>query len=328
MSWKFFHIHPLIRKFERQLDGRVWKVFPSSNLSAELTQDISAKTHYAIEGYDSNYPAYASKVRHTFSRLSTFKHKKVDVIIILAKKISREAIMETELGKLQSLILVELYPLNEERVELKVHCSPSLREDPLLLLLTDFLQKIDLKTLMSPSWERWRREITTKPSIQAKSMDLTTIPLISEARAKVLCELGIRTIFNLLSRDPLELSSNEQVKRCDGSFSSEIPLIFKYARSKVERRILVTGVDETFMDVVNSEVYFLDLEYHPDTPIFLYGLMDAVGKVMQIFVEDPTEEKKALEDFLNVINEKKVDLGHIRLQSCRRTCSPEINPEV
>ncbi len=143
---------------------------------------------------------------------------------------------------------------------------------------------------------------------EINSTDLTTIPLINTARAKVLCELGIRTVSELLSRNPSDLSSNERIKKCDGSFSHQIPLIFNYARSKVENRVLVTGVDYTFIDMANHEFNFMDLEYDPDTPIFLYGLMDNSGKATQIFVDDPTEEKNALEEFLNIISKRKIIL--------------------
>jgi len=153
-----------------------------------------------------------------------------------------------------------------------------------------------------------RRPFIKFTNDEDKIKDLLTIPLINRSRARVLYELGIRNVSELLSRNPSDLSSDERVKKCDGAFHLQIPLIFNYAKSKVEGKVLVTGVDNTFMEIVNHESYFMDLEHHPNTPIFLYGLMDNSGKVTQIFVDDPMEEEKALKEFLSIISGGKTIL--------------------
>jgi len=136
--------------------------------------------------------------------------------------------------------------------------------------------------------------------------DLIRIPLISYKRAQVLNELGITTIHDLLSCNPTTLSHHEKIKRCNGSFSKQIPLIMQYARSIAENKIIVTGIDENFKNIDDSKVYFLDLEYDANSfYIFLYGLMDSKRNITQIFVEEPSDEKNALEEFLEELISKR-----------------------
>ena len=142
--------------------------------------------------------------------------------------------------------------------------------------------------------------------LNLRTTDLIRISLISYKRAQALNELGITTIHDLLSCNPTTLSHHEKIKSCNGSFSKQLPLIMQYARSIAENKIIVTGMDENFKNIDDSKVYFLDLEYDANSSyIFLYGLMDSKRNITQIFVEEPSDEKNALEKFLEELISKR-----------------------
>ena len=144
-------------------------------------------------------------------------------------------------------------------------------------------------------------------STAMKMDELTSVPLISYKRASVLRSLGIKTLHDLLSWSPDTLSNQEKIRSCNGSFSKQIPLIMNYARSIVEKRVIVTGINEHFRNISKSQIYFLDLEYDASSSfIFLYGIMNATGHIIQIFVDDPIQEKDALEEFLKIVRKDAI----------------------
>jgi len=304
----------MVRLFERDFIADGWKVHPCSKkgFGAGLIENKVDKVFYVITGSDSeSRPLSLKRIERVRDSFSAYKGKKINMVVFIGRFFSEGARKAVEDGVVRNTALLELGLLRKRpspRLGVKVFAPEALKNDFLILKLKGFLGRLPSKLRIGrrPLRGVARGERGREFRMwQGRRTTLTGIPLISRVRCQVLRGLGIRTPSDILSTDPSKLSSNERIRKCDGAFPSQIPLIANYARSMMENEVIVSGVDEAFVSLADSELYFLDLEYCPETPIFLYGLMDSEGNVTQIFVDNHTEERKALEEFLSLIGEKK-----------------------
>ncbi|MEM4165451.1 MAG: ribonuclease H-like domain-containing protein [Nitrososphaerales archaeon] len=134
--------------------------------------------------------------------------------------------------------------------------------------------------------------------------ELTGVPLIGWRRAMVLQRLGIKSVSELAQRDPSKLASLHEIKACDGSFSAQIRLIINFARAIKLGKPIVVGIEE-FITKPSDSIYFLDLEYDPNTPIFIFGVMDLKGRITQSFLDQPNDRERLIHDFAEWIASEK-----------------------
>ena len=158
---------------------------------------------------------------------------------------------------------------------------------------------------------------------------LCRIPMVSRSRASLLQELGIRSINDVASADCEKLRRHPAVVISrDTSFPSVLPIIKLYAEAIQRRRPLMVGFHPAFREVP-ERMYFMDLEYDPQGTsrkgrigVFLYGILDSHGNVVQRFLDDPEREKdlvKWFSDWLSktqpalvTYSSKSADEPHIR----------------
>ncbi len=146
-------------------------------------------------------------------------------------------------------------------------------------------------------------ELVSPPIISKEKMgrnelsELWSVPLVGMSRAKILLDAGIRNIRQLAEMDKHhELSKHP-------SFLGAFDLIINYAKAIVADKPLIVGNHPFFKDIENKNIYFFDAEYDPvgtkkgPFGMFLLGWMDTAGKVWQLFLDDPKDEKEMLEEF-------------------------------
>jgi len=140
-----------------------------------------------------------------------------------------------------------------------------------------------------------------------KPSEITKIPLISIGRERKLLDLGYNTIKKLTKIDfnRSEIKEDPDLRTC-------LPVISVFAEALIKKKIIVTGKPEIFEEN-QSDIYFCDLEYNPvprgeknyEFGIFLIGISDLKGNVIQFFAENPKEEKKIVLKFKKWLKEKK-----------------------
>ena len=158
---------------------------------------------------------------------------------------------------------------------------------------------------------------------------LCRIPMVSHSRASLLQKLGIGSIGDVVKADPRVLCKRpEVISSKDTSFPIVLPLIMNYAHAISRRRPIVIGHHPGFFDI-SKPPYFMDLEYDPQGTaargrfgIFLYGILDSQGNVVQRFLDDPNDEKGLIEWFsdwlmkatpaLATYSSKSADEPHLR----------------
>ncbi|WP_456321241.1 ribonuclease H-like domain-containing protein [Palaeococcus sp. (in: euryarchaeotes)] len=120
---------------------------------------------------------------------------------------------------------------------------------------------------------------------------LMSVPLVGYSRAQTLLDAGIDSIEKL-SNLPLNhpLSKNA---RFGGIFES----IVNYAKAIALNQPIVKGIHPFFENLDEKNIYFFDTEYVPKRQIFLIGWMNRTGKVHQLFLDNPQNEKSMLEEF-------------------------------
>jgi predicted RecB family nuclease len=144
---------------------------------------------------------------------------------------------------------------------------------------------------------------------------LCSIPMVSRSRARLLQELGMRSIHDVASADCEKLRRHPTVLISrDTSFPSVLPLIKLYAEAIRLRRPLVLGFHPAFREL-SKQPYFMDLEYDPQGTsrkgrigVFLYGILDSHGNVLQRFLDDPEREKDLVEWFSNWLSRTRPSL--------------------
>lgn len=139
--------------------------------------------------------------------------------------------------------------------------------------------------------------------------DLTRIPSVGPATARILKKNGIRTISQLA-----ELDSNHHLSQIMSSF----PLVVTYAKAITSKQVIIKEeVKSAFDDLSNHNVYFFDTEYNPGGTkngpygMFLLGWMNRNGEVTQLFVDDPANEREILTEFRDwLVKEKPVLIAY------------------
>jgi predicted RecB family nuclease len=144
---------------------------------------------------------------------------------------------------------------------------------------------------------------------------LCSIPMVSRSRARLLQELGMRSVQDVASADCERLRRNPTLLTSrDTSFPFILPLIKMYAEAIRLRRPLVLGFHPAFREV-SKQPYFMDLEYDPQGTsrkgrigVFLYGILDSNGNVMQRFLDEPERERELVEWFSNWLSSTRPSL--------------------
>ncbi len=131
---------------------------------------------------------------------------------------------------------------------------------------------------------------------------MTKIPLVGEKTEKILNRIGIYSLDDLVSRKP------EQIKNKLKEITSKwiikhtgipIELIYYYAKSLYENRIITRKKIPVPDLLYLKNVKFIDLEYVPEEAfIFTIGIMDMDGNVYQYFIENEKEERETIIKFL------------------------------
>jgi predicted RecB family nuclease len=122
---------------------------------------------------------------------------------------------------------------------------------------------------------------------------LTEIFLVGEKTAKILNEIGIYSLEDLISHNP------EEIKNKLKEITNKYELIYYYGKALYKDEIIIRE-DVPVPDLLYlKDVKFIDLEYVPEEAfIFTIGIMDINGKVNQYFIENKKEEKEKIIKFL------------------------------
>jgi uncharacterized protein YprB with RNaseH-like and TPR domain/predicted phosphodiesterase len=134
--------------------------------------------------------------------------------------------------------------------------------------------------------------------------ELTSIPLVGYPRAGILESIGITKISEIARIEPKRLASCPEIKNArDPSFAGQIPMIINYAKSIVNKEPMIVGTPPIFRSE-HKNVYFFDIEYDLEgtkslgkVGVFLIGLMNSNGEIIQNFLEEPEKEKELLLTF-------------------------------
>jgi len=137
--------------------------------------------------------------------------------------------------------------------------------------------------------------------------DLTKIPLVGYSRSKAFIDMGIRTIRQVARINP----SNPEFQRYSCFSTDCLDLIRNYATAIVQKKVIVKAKHPFFSS--EKKTCFFDTEYSPTGTrtgpygIFLIGIMDENGKVIQSFLDDSINEGEMLRKFRDwLIREKPV----------------------
>jgi len=165
--------------------------------------------------------------------------------------------------------------------------------------------------------------------ISDEDSGLSGIPMVGYRRARFIAELGVTNIREVAAIDPAKFCERPEVKASsDTSLPSALSLVVNYAQAICTKRPIVTGTHPAFCESP-ERLYFMDLEYDPQgtasrrrVGIFLYGILDSHGNVIQRFLDDPSDEEELIEWFsdwlvkeapaLATYSSKSADEPHLR----------------
>ena len=139
--------------------------------------------------------------------------------------------------------------------------------------------------------------------------------MVSHSRARLLNAIGINTISNVASANPELVRTHPKVMYSkDITFPTAFPLIIKYAQAISSKTPLVVGSHPAFSNPPRSP-YYMDLEYDPqgtgtagEVGIFVYGIMNSDGHIVQRFLDDPKKERDHVEWFLSWLSKHRTVL--------------------
>lgn len=152
--------------------------------------------------------------------------------------------------------------------------------------------EIDLQNINSPSYCEFLEQ----------ECELLKLPLVGHSRANLLKKVGIRTINDLLSYNLQDLVNHQLIKSSKILPSSQLKLIYYYAKAIKEASTIIVG---DIPVLKRNDISYLDLEYDPGQPfIFILGIMDKNGNLIQWFIEDEHQEKEVLTKFANMSKER------------------------
>ena len=192
--------------------------------------------------------------------------------------------------------------VNEEDIEKKEKIKEQIllynRED---LKRTKYVfQK--LKEILEEGDQKAKEKLVAVVKNNRKKDDLTKIFLVEEKTEKILNRIGIYSLDDLISYKPeriknklKEITSKWIIKHT----GIPIELIYYYAKSLYENRIITRKKIPVPDLLYLKNVKFIDLEYVPEEAfIFTIGIMDMDGNVYQYFIENEKEERETIIKFL------------------------------
>jgi predicted RecB family nuclease len=139
------------------------------------------------------------------------------------------------------------------------------------------------------------------------SDSLTALPLVGFSRARAFEKMGIGSVEQVSKIEPLD----NQFRNYPCFTPGVLALIKNYAIAINQNKIIIKRKEQLLK---NEKIYFVDLEYDPAGTrsgpygIFIIGILDQNGKAIQHFVNDPCDEGKILQDFINWYREEKPTL--------------------
>jgi uncharacterized protein YprB with RNaseH-like and TPR domain len=159
-----------------------------------------------------------------------------------------------------------------------------------------------LKEILEEGGKKAQEKLVTVVKNNRKKDDLTKIFLVEEKTEKILNRIGIYSLDDLISYKPeriknklKEITSKWIIKHT----GIPIELIYYYAKSLYENRIITRKKIPVPDLLYLKNVKFIDLEYVPEEAfIFTIGIMDMDGNVYQYFIENEKEERETIIKFL------------------------------
>jgi Icc-related predicted phosphoesterase/uncharacterized protein YprB with RNaseH-like and TPR domain len=153
--------------------------------------------------------------------------------------------------------------------------------------------------------------------------ELMSVYLVGNKRAQVLIDNNILSV-----KEFYELPIDHELAT-HPSFKGSFELLQSYAEAVIKDKIIIKKqTNQYYKSLKGKNIYFFDAEYDPEQTssgpygIFLLGWMDFKGNVQQLFLEDPKDEKRMLEEFIKFIEEHhpcfiaysstSADLPHLR----------------
>lgn len=160
--------------------------------------------------------------------------------------------------------------------------------------------------------------------------ELQTIPLVGPATARLLMDNNINNV-NQLAEMKLPNSIPQETRN----------LIRMYAKAKsINEPIVNKKLKSPLDEIKERNIYFFDAEYDPSGTksgpygLFLLGWMNSEGKIDQLFLDDPNDELKLIQDFHNwmlqenpllvAYSSKTADEPHLRYSFRRFNLSTDI----
>jgi len=137
---------------------------------------------------------------------------------------------------------------------------------------------------------------------------LTMVPMVADKREAKLRKHGILHVEQLAA-----LRFNNQLyQKIPEIPENTLYLIINYAKAIDSKKIIhKKEIKSAFDNIENKNIYFFDAEYNIEGTIngpygiFLLGWMDRNGKVQQLFLDEPKDEKKILTDFSQWVEKEK-----------------------
>lgn len=160
--------------------------------------------------------------------------------------------------------------------------------EPGKICTVDLLENIEIKWDLIYEWGVNQKEVD----------DLMKVPLVGHKRAKALMDMGVKNIEQLARFD-----SECDVSKYRCFDEGVLDLIKNYAKAIMSNKPIIVSRHPFFEG--KNNIYFFDSEYDPagtkNGPfgIFLLGIMDIHGETKQLFLDDPIDEKKMLDEFNN-----------------------------
>ncbi|MFZ8847005.1 MAG: ribonuclease H-like domain-containing protein [Candidatus Hydrothermia bacterium] len=159
-----------------------------------------------------------------------------------------------------------------------------------------------LKEILEEGDKKAQEKLAEAIKNNRKKDDLTKIFLVEEKTEKILNRIGIYSLDDLISYKPeriknklKEITSKWIIKHT----GIPIELIYYYAKSLYENRIITRKKIPVPDLLYLKNVKFIDLEYVPEEAfIFTIGIMDMDGNVYQYFIENEKEERETIIKFL------------------------------
>lgn len=138
----------IVRLFEGGFAVDGWKVYPCSKkgFGAGLIENEVDKILYVITGSDSeSRPLPLKRIKRVGESFSTFRGKKMNVVIFIGRLFSEQARNAVEDGGIKNMALLELGLLETRpspKRGLEVFAPPALKRDFLVLKLKEFLRNL------------------------------------------------------------------------------------------------------------------------------------------------------------------------------------------